>query len=66
VIVTDADARFDLARPGSVRQRDPISSCPSRFIEVFPELRRRCAAHDLSSVRLINPDFIGKADLYFG
>jgi hypothetical protein len=41
----------DLTRCGSVRRRDPISSCRSRSIEVFPELRRRCVAHDLSSVR---------------
>jgi hypothetical protein len=30
------------------------------MIEVFPEPRRRCAAYDLSSVRLINPDFVAK------
>jgi len=35
------------------------------MIEVFPELRRRCAAHDLSSVRLINLDFVAKPDFYF-
>jgi hypothetical protein len=66
VKVPAPDARFDLTRSGSVQRRDPISSCRSRSIEVFPELRRRCAAHDLSSVRLINADFIAKADFYFG
>jgi hypothetical protein len=60
------DARFDLMHPGSFRLRDPISSCLSRSIEVLPELRRHCAAHDLSSVRLINADFIAEADFYFG
>jgi hypothetical protein len=60
------DAWLDLTRSGLARRRHPISSCPSRFIEVFPELRRRCAAHDLSSVRLINADFIAKADFHFG
>jgi hypothetical protein len=38
----------------------------SRVVEVFPELRRRCAAHDFSSVRLTNADFIAKADFYLG
>jgi len=48
------------------RLRDPISSCPSRSIELFPKLRRRCGAHDLPSMRLINADFIAEADFYFG
>jgi hypothetical protein len=56
------DARFDLTRAGSVRRPDPISSSPSIPFEVFPELCRRCVTHDLSSVRLINVDFIAKAD----
>jgi hypothetical protein len=58
------DARFDLTRSGLVRRRDPISSYPSRMIEVFPELRRRCVTHDLSPVRLVNVDFIADADFY--
>jgi hypothetical protein len=60
------DARFDLTRSGLVRRRDPISSYPSRMIEVFPELRRRCVTHDLSSACLINADVIADADFYFG
>jgi hypothetical protein len=60
------DPRFELTRSGSLRRRDPISSCPSRFVEMFPELRRRCAAYDQSSVRVINADFIAAADFYFG
>ena len=35
------------------------------MIEVFPELRQRCVTHDLSSVRLINADFIAEADFLF-
>jgi hypothetical protein len=38
----------------------------SRFLEVFPELRRRCAAHNLSSVRRINVHFIANTEFYFG
>ncbi|MBR1227957.1 MULTISPECIES: hypothetical protein [unclassified Bradyrhizobium] len=30
------------------------------------ELRQHCAAHDRSSVRLINADVIAEADFYFG
>jgi hypothetical protein len=56
------DARLDLTRSGSVRRSDPISTSPSRFIEVFPELRRRCCAQHLSSAGLINADFIAEAD----
>jgi hypothetical protein len=64
--VPAADTRFDLARFGLARRRDPISSSLSRMIAVFPELRRGCVTHDLSSVRLINADFFVKADFYFG
>jgi hypothetical protein len=59
------DARSDLTVSGSIWLCDPTSSCPSHSIEVFPELGRRCATHDLSSVRLINADFTAKADFYF-
>jgi len=38
----------------------------SRFIEVFPELRGRCAAHDLLSARLIMQTSFAEADFYFG
>jgi hypothetical protein len=40
----------------------PVPVMPSRMIEAFPEPRRRCAAHDQSSERLINVDFIAEAD----
>lgn len=35
------------------------------MIEVFPNCRRR-VTHNLSSVRLINVDFIAEADFHFG
>jgi hypothetical protein len=36
--------RFISIEGPAARQRDPISSCPSRSIEMFPE--RRCCMHD--------------------
>jgi hypothetical protein len=56
---------FDLKALRIGLERDPVLSCPSRFVEVFPELGRHYGAQDLSSVRLINADFIAKASFYF-
>ena len=63
-----ARARFalDLTCFGSIRRRDPISSYPTRSIEVFPVLRRCWSAHDQLSLRLINVGFVAEADFYFG
>jgi hypothetical protein len=38
---------------------------PHVLLKYFPSYADGCAAHDLSSVRLINPDFVAKADFYF-
>jgi len=60
------DCAFPATTPLMLARHDPISSGPSQMIEVFPGLRRLCAAHDLSSVRLIDLDLIAKADFIFG
>ncbi|WP_338834449.1 hypothetical protein [Bradyrhizobium septentrionale] len=50
---------------GSIQQCDPISSCCSRSIEVFPELRQRRGTYDLPGPGLINAALTAKADLNF-
>jgi hypothetical protein len=50
---------------GSIQRCDPISSCSSHSIEVFPELRQRRGTYDLSAPSLINAALTAKADLDF-
>jgi hypothetical protein len=57
---------ISIQRPhGPIQQCDPISSCCSRFIEVFPELRQRCGTYDLPAAGLINAALTAEADFDF-